>query len=62
MLGHNMIYLIHMLIVCPILMYPLIAQKYFNVTNYDSYFVFIAIIGLVVLLYHAYKLYELNKY
>ena len=61
-MDHNLIYLLHMFFVTALLVYPLIAKKYFDVKLFDNYFLILFIIGLVVFMYHGYKLYLMNKY
>jgi len=61
-MDYSLIYLVHMLIVFPLLAYPFIAKKYFDVKSFDNYYLILFIIGLVVFMYHGYKLYLMNKY
>jgi hypothetical protein len=61
-MDYSLIYIVHMLIVFPLLAYPFIAQKYLDVKSFDNYFLILFIIGLVVFLYHGYKFYLTNKY
>ena len=61
-MDYSLIYIVHMLIVFPLFAYPFIAQKYLDVKSFDNYFLILFIIGLVVFLYHGYKLYLINKY
>ncbi len=55
---HQMIYLVHVVFVCPLLMYSgyLGRQLTMNEPNKQKVFELLLIIGLVVGLYHGYKL------
>jgi hypothetical protein len=61
-MDYSLIYLVHMFFVAPLFVYPFIAQKYFGVKSYDNYFLILFLIGIVVFMYHGYKLYLINKY
>jgi len=61
-MDYSLIYLTHMFFVAPLFIYPFIAEKYFNVKSFDNYFLILFIIGLVVFMYHGYKIYLINKY
>jgi len=61
-MDYSLIYLIHMLFVVPLLVYPFIAEKYLGVKSFDNYFLILFLIGVVVFMYHGYKLYLMNKY
>jgi hypothetical protein len=61
-MDYSLIYLIHMLFVAPLLVYPFIAEKYLGVKSFDNYFLILFLIGVVVFMYHGYKLYLMNKY
>jgi len=61
-MEHSLIYLVHMFFVAPLLAYPFIADKYFDVKSFDNYFLILFLIGLVVFMYHGYKFYLINKY
>ena len=61
-MDHRLIYIIHMLIVFPLLAYPFIAKQIFNIDSFNNYFALLFIIGLVVFLYHGYLLYKVSTY
>ena len=61
-MDKSLIYLIHIFFVTGLLVYPFIAQKYLDVKSFDNYYLILFIIGLVVFMYHGYKLYLVNKY
>jgi hypothetical protein len=61
-MDHRLIYIIHMLIVFPLLAYPFIAKKFYNVESFDNYFALLFIVGLVVFMYHGHLLYKVSKY
>ena len=59
-MEHRLIYLIHMLIVFPLLAYPFISKQ-FGVESFDNYFALLFIVGLVVFMYHGYLLYKVSN-
>ena len=59
MLSHQYIYLIHVLFVGPLLMYPYVMK--YECKESENYFLAIFYIGLVVVLYHSHKLLKLNN-
>jgi len=61
-MDHRLIYIIHMLIVFPLLSYPFIAKQLFNIESFDNYFALLFIVGLVVFMYHGYLLYKVSTY
>jgi hypothetical protein len=56
-MDHKIIYATHIAFVAPLLMYPFIMNYYTKKkNNYENYFILLFIIGMVVFLYHGYKL------
>ena len=60
-MDHKIIYLVHILFVAPLLMYSGYIGRQLAIDNKNNkmVFEFLAVVGLVVLLYHAYKLYAI---
>ena len=60
-MDHKIIYLVHILFVAPLLMYCGYVGRNLSSTEktHKSLFEFLFIIGLVVALYHSYKLYRI---
>ena len=61
-MDQRLIYIIHMMIVFPLLAYPFIAKKYFKVKTFDNYFALLFIIGIVVYIYHGHLFYKMSKF
>ena len=61
-MDYRLIYIIHMLIVFPLLAYPFIGKQLFNIAPFDNYFALLFIVGLVVFMYHGYLLYKVSTY
>jgi len=61
-MDYRLIYLTHMFIVAPLLMYPFIAKQFFDVESFDNYFALLLMIGIVVFFYHGYLLYKVSTY
>jgi len=61
-MDHRLIYLIHMLIVFPLLSYGFIGKHLFGVKSFDNYFALLMMVGLVVFMYHGYLLYKVSNY
>jgi len=60
-MDHKIIYLVHILFVAPLLMYCGYVGRNLSDNNktYKSLFEFLFVVGLVVALYHSYKLYRI---
>ena len=59
-MDYRLIYLTHMFIVAPILIYPFISKKLFGVESFDNYFALLLIVGIVVFFYHGYLFYRIS--
>ena len=63
MMNHNFIYLLHILVAGPLFIYAGYKGKNLSETEGDkNFFLFFIFMGLMVISYHGYKLYLLNKY
>ena len=61
-MDYSIIYLVHIFLVTPLFIYPFIAKKYFGEKSFDNYYLVLFLLGIVVFMYHGYKLYLFNKY
>jgi hypothetical protein len=60
-MDHKLIYLVHILFVAPLLMYSGYVGRNLSDSNkaHKSLFEFLFVVGLVVALYHSYKLFRI---
>ena len=62
-MNHSFIYLLNILMAGPLFIYAGYKGKKLSIEENDkNFFVFFIFIGLLVIFYHSYKLYLLNKY
>ena len=59
MLNHQYIYLIHILFIGPLLMYPYVMK--YECKESENYFFMLFYVGLIVVLYHSHKLIKINN-
>tara|TARA_B100000900_G_C20469354_1_gene670685 strand:+ start:149 stop:340 length:192 start_codon:yes stop_codon:yes gene_type:complete len=63
MMNHNFIYLLHVLVAGPLFIYAGYKGQNLSQTEGDkNFFLFFIFMGLMVMSYHGYKLYLVNKY
>ena len=63
MMNDSFIYLLHILMAGPLFIYAGYKGKNLSIEENDkNFYVFFMFIGLLVISYHSYKLYLINKY